>query len=78
MSAGQSARRFDAIAQRWCDLAERRREYFIELFKSGRWKHYYDEEAFLERLRDVVKATEAWAELARRDEAAAAPLRKAS
>ncbi len=54
----------DAIAQRWSDLADRRRRYFIELYDSGRWKHYYSEEEFRERLRDVVKASETWTRLA--------------
>jgi uncharacterized repeat protein (TIGR03809 family) len=58
----------DAIAQRWSDLAERRRAYFVELFNSGRWKHYYSEQEFLERLRDVMKAADAWGRLAGRDD----------
>ncbi|MBV8791410.1 MAG: TIGR03809 family protein [Pseudolabrys sp.] len=64
MSAGQSACRMDAIAQRWSDLAERRRAHFIELFKSGRWKHYYSEQEFLDRLREAVACAENWKELA--------------
>lgn len=78
MSAEHCTRRIDAIAQRWCDLAERRRAYFVELFDSGRWTHYYNEQEFLERLRDVVKATDAWRQLAPRDRAAEQSARKAS
>jgi uncharacterized repeat protein (TIGR03809 family) len=76
MSAGQTARRIDLIAQRWSDLAERRRAYFVELFNSGRWTHYYTEQEFLERLRDVIKAADTWSQLAGGPEAE--PRRKAS
>src|SRR5436853_6302419 len=35
------------IARRWRGLAERRRAYLIELYRSGRWKRYYNEQEFL-------------------------------
>ena len=57
---------FDAIARRWCDLAQRRLDYFTELYRSGRWKHYYSEPHFVLRMRDVVRAVEIWSELAGR------------
>jgi len=55
---------FDTIARKWCVLAHRRLEYFIELYRSGRWRHYYTEESFALRMRDVIKAAQRWAELA--------------
>jgi len=54
------------VAQKWCDLAERRRAHFIELYHSGRWKRYYTEEQFLLRMREVISAADTWAQLARR------------
>ena len=54
----------DQAAQKWRGLAERRRAHFIELFSSGRWKHYYGERQFLELLRDAVRASAQWAEIA--------------
>lgn len=54
----------DQIAQRWRDLAERRRSHFIELYQSGRWKHYYSEADFILRMREVVQAAEQWEKLA--------------
>lgn len=54
----------DQIAQRWRDLAERRRSHFIELYQSGRWKHYYSEADFISRMREVVQAAEQWEKLA--------------
>lgn len=53
------------VARKWCDLAERRRAHFVELYRSGRWKHYYTEEQFLVRMREVIHAADTWAQLAR-------------
>ena len=41
---------------KWRDLAERRRAHFVELYHSGRWKHYYSEERFLQRMREAIRA----------------------
>lgn len=51
---------FDAIARKWCDFAERRQAYYVELYRSGRWKHYYNEEQYALRLRDVIDAAKAF------------------
>jgi uncharacterized repeat protein (TIGR03809 family) len=64
MPAGQIERRIAATARQWQDLAERRLAYFIELYRSGRWRHYYSEEKFALRMRDVIANTERWRELA--------------
>jgi uncharacterized repeat protein (TIGR03809 family) len=45
---------------RWRSLAERRRAHFVELYRSGRWKRYYTEEAFQAHMREVVRGVEAW------------------
>jgi uncharacterized repeat protein (TIGR03809 family) len=60
----------DQLAQKWRDLADRRREHFVELYRSGRWRRYYTEEQFLAQMREVVRAAEAWALLADPREAA--------
>lgn len=36
----------------------------MELYRSGRWKHYYSEEQFRDRLRDAIAAVNTWAEIA--------------
>jgi uncharacterized repeat protein (TIGR03809 family) len=64
MQAGSTALSPDQVAQRWRDLAERRRTHFIELYESGRWKHYYTEAEFVIRMREVVQAAERWQKLA--------------
>jgi uncharacterized repeat protein (TIGR03809 family) len=54
----------DQVAQKWRGLAERRRAHFVALFHSGRWKHYYSEQQFLDSLREAVRMSERWAEIA--------------
>ena len=66
MPALQGGIRLEEISQKWRDLAERRLAYFTELYRSGRWKHYYTPETFSARMRDVVKAAEVWGNLADR------------
>jgi uncharacterized repeat protein (TIGR03809 family) len=46
--------------RKWHALAERRRRYYVELFRSERWRRYYTEEAFLKHMRDVIEAAEHW------------------
>src|SRR5688572_19025621 len=55
---------FGKTAQRWRDLADKRRAYFTELYRSGRWKLYYAEDEMLARMREVVAAAERWEEIA--------------
>jgi uncharacterized repeat protein (TIGR03809 family) len=64
MSARLPAHALDAVAHKWRDLAERRRAHFVELYHSGRWKHYYSEEQFLVRMREAIRMSERWAEIA--------------
>ena len=44
------------ITRRWRELAEQRRAHFIELYDTGRWKHYYTEHEFLTEMRKAVTA----------------------
>jgi uncharacterized repeat protein (TIGR03809 family) len=66
MPAVQGGLRLDEISRKWRDLADRRLAYFTELYRSGRWKHYYTEDDFVVRMRDVVKAAKVWSNLADR------------
>ena len=54
----------DKVAHKWRRLAERRRAHFVELYYSGRWKHYYTEERFLLSMREAIRAAERWAMIA--------------
>jgi uncharacterized repeat protein (TIGR03809 family) len=54
----------DTAARKWRDLAERRRAHFIELFRTGRWRHYYTDVQFLTEMRKAAEAADKWAKLA--------------
>jgi uncharacterized repeat protein (TIGR03809 family) len=52
------------VLQRWRALAEERRAHFLELYMSGRWKHYYAEQEFVARMREAIQLLEMWNGLA--------------
>ena len=64
MAHWHSTPALDEVAQKWLALAERRRAHFVELYHTGRWKRYYSEEQFLLKMREAIKATDRWAEIA--------------
>jgi len=64
MSQWLSTAALEQVSRKWRALADRRRAHLVELFHSGRWKRYYTEEQFLHRLRDAIRASERWAEIA--------------
>ena len=66
---------FQDLARRWYALSERRLAYYDELYRSGRWRHYYvNQQDFAVRMLDVVRAAKAWGDLAdRAPDAEAAP-----
>jgi uncharacterized repeat protein (TIGR03809 family) len=64
MPAMQGAPRFDGISRKWLNLAERRLAHFIDLYRSGRWRHYYTKERFAECVRDAIRAVTIWKKLA--------------
>ena len=68
MTTGQYPFAMDHAARKWRDLAERRRAYFVELYQSGRWKHYYTDEQFVARMRQAVVAADRWAVIAPKPE----------
>ena len=54
----------EEVTQKWRALAEGRRTHLVELYHSGRWKRYYNEEQFLRLLREAIRLSERWAEIA--------------
>ena len=51
--------RFDLIARKWHALAKRRLLYYSELYRSGRWTHYYaTREEFAAHMLDVIRAAQ--------------------
>ncbi len=65
-SVGQGDGAFDGkgYSRRWLELAERRRDYLVELYRSGRWRRYFSEVEFLAVMRGVKAEEEAWRSLA--------------
>jgi len=66
MTEWHAARRLARTAQKWRDLVNRRCAHFIELHKSGRWKHYYGEAQFLLLMSEAVVLADTWARIAPR------------
>ena len=64
MQASPGRPRLDQIALKWHDLAQRRLDYYTELYRSGRWRHYYTQERFAVRMLDVINAARKWRRLA--------------
>jgi len=60
------ARGRDTVA-RWCALAEQRLEYLTELFKTGRWRRFHSELAFLENIQEAKTAVRIWRDLSLRE-----------
>jgi len=56
------------VLQKWRALAEQRRAHFLELYMSGRWKHYYAEQDFVARMREAIQLLEMWDGLVPQDE----------
>ena len=69
MPAVQGGPRLDEIARKWRDLANRRLAHFTELYRSGRWTHYYTKEGLTLRMREVIAAAKVWSDLADRTHA---------
>ncbi|AMN41309.1 TIGR03809 family protein [Rhodoplanes sp. Z2-YC6860] len=56
--------KLEATALKWRALAERRRDHYFDLYKSGRWRHYYTDEKFLAELRAAIALAQRWAKIA--------------
>ncbi len=61
MPATFNSQRLERVTRRWLQLAERRLAYYEELYRSGRWRHYFPtQEQFALRMLDVIRATKAF------------------
>lgn len=63
MSARRQPGPYDSIARKWLDLAERRKAHFIDLYDSGRWKHYYSEAQMVDEMRAAIAAHDDWVKI---------------
>jgi uncharacterized repeat protein (TIGR03809 family) len=64
----QATVKLEAVALKWRALAERRRDHHIELYKTGRWRHYYTDQEFLTEMRTAIALAQRWAKIAPRAE----------
>ncbi|MGZ9111039.1 MAG: TIGR03809 family protein [Rhodoplanes sp.] len=48
------------LARKWRALAQRRKAHLVDLYHSGRWRLYYSEADFAERLRAAVCLVDRW------------------
>jgi hypothetical protein len=69
----KASARMARVALKWRDLAERRRGHLMDLYESGRWKHYYSDTEFLDELRQAVAIAQRWARIALQSEELASP-----
>lgn len=56
-----------SVVVRWRMLAERRLNYLVELYESGRWTVYYKEPDFLKAVQEARAALKSWEQLAPRE-----------
>lgn len=67
MPAAHASLSLERVTRQWLDLAERRLAYYEELYRSGRWAHYFPTpELFALRMLDVIQVTKVFRELAGR------------
>lgn len=60
--------KWERVALKWRDLAERRHAHYLDLYKTGRWKRYYTEEEFRAELATAIELAQRWAAIAPRPE----------
>jgi uncharacterized repeat protein (TIGR03809 family) len=59
-----AAQRWQDIARKWRNIAERRSAHHVEMFYSGRWRHYYSDEDFLLTMRSAILMAKRWSAIA--------------
>ena len=63
--AAHSPFNIEMAARQWHALAERRLASYLELYRSGRWRHYYrSQDEFAARMLDVIKVAKIFQKLA--------------
>lgn len=53
-----------AMVGKWCELALKRRAHFVDLYDSGRWRHYYTGPEFVAELHKLTQMIERWKAIA--------------
>lgn len=64
MANSGNAEQGRSVVVRWRMLAERRLNYLVTLYETGRWKIYYAEPEFLKIVQEARAALKTWEQLA--------------
>jgi uncharacterized repeat protein (TIGR03809 family) len=48
------------LIKRGLALAERRRDYYADIYRSGRWRRYFSERELVKHTREAVELVETW------------------
>ena len=48
------------LARKWHALAERQRAYYVDLYRTDRWRRYYSDEAFRAQMKAAIQNVEVW------------------
>jgi hypothetical protein len=64
----------ERVALKLRELADRRRQHVYDLYRSGRWRHYYTDREFIEVMRLALNDDEWLAALAEDSSARHSPL----
>jgi hypothetical protein len=48
------------VARKWHALAERQRAYYVELYRTDRWRRFYSDEAFRAQMKAAIQNVEVW------------------
>jgi hypothetical protein len=59
-NAPSASTKLASTAQKWRDLAQSRRNHLRDLQTTGRWKRYFRQDIFLQRLRDADHLCDRW------------------
>jgi uncharacterized repeat protein (TIGR03809 family) len=64
MTAPFDASQYQRVLERWRVLAEQRLEHMTQLYETGRWRRYFNEEQFIRVIRETRTAVDAWQRIA--------------
>ena len=59
-----ATRTWERIGLKWRQLAEQRRDHHLDLYRSGRWRHYYTDAQFLAEMQRAVALADRWIQIA--------------
>jgi uncharacterized repeat protein (TIGR03809 family) len=54
----------DGVARNWVALAERCTAHIVELYDTGRWRHYYTQAELVAALQEAIRVRDQWARIA--------------